>query len=353
MATRGQNNDKATAPQTGVDAGRAAFEHEKPPERTPGLKLFDAFLYPGITNVGVFGISVVATYLTSKGGMKNAQGELIYGKFGDWMQKRGDVLMNWMKSKGLSHDTAEMAKYVAFSFGDGTLLAPVVKKFEDNREDIAKSIDNALGTRPDTDDAYKAEPKQTWGSVLGGRAITALIVIPTAVMLDKKGLNNVMFSEPGKRLGEWMNKTPFIKRNAGHVDLAELGKISVFEAFYTSICTAGLYISSRFLAGWGEDKSQPKPSDEIKPAATIRHSKAPSANAPKPFMPAAPVALKSEPKTDEPKAELPKPKDSKPVVVESPIKDTPTVKVDAANLSHEPSRVHSHAETTQHAGMNG
>ena len=59
--------------------------------RTPGLKLFDFLLYPVFTNIGVFGISVAATYLTTRGGDRDAAGNLIYGKTGEFFQKRGDI----------------------------------------------------------------------------------------------------------------------------------------------------------------------------------------------------------------------------------------------------------------------
>lgn len=329
MPTRGEDHNQSTATPKGVDAGRAAFDREKPIERTAGLKLFDAFLYPGITNVGVFAISVVATYLTSRG-------DKVGGKVGKFFHDRGEWLIKKLTEKGLTHDQADMAKMVFFSFADGSLLAPVVKKFEDNREAIAKSIDNTLGTRPDNDDAYKAEPKQTWGSVLGGRFATAAIVVPTAVALEKAGLNNVLFSDPGKKIGEWIAKQPELAKKFGSLDIPELGKIGMFEAFYTSVCTAGLYVSSRFLASWGKDKSPTQTTDDYKPLAQ-HHATRPMAKAPQPFMPA--VARLSE---AEPKATDPKPKDSKPVVVESPA-EKPSVKIDTASLAHEPSRLHSDA----------
>ena len=40
-----------------------------------------------VTNVGVTVISVAATYLTSHGAERNASGKLIFGKFGEWMNR--------------------------------------------------------------------------------------------------------------------------------------------------------------------------------------------------------------------------------------------------------------------------
>jgi hypothetical protein len=225
-----------------------------PVQRTPGLKIFDLFLYPFLTNFVVFGMSVGATYLTNKGGMRNAKGELIYGKIGDWFHHRGKWMADKFKKMGMSSQQADMSKMVVFSWVDGTAIAPMVKLLEDRREDISKWVDDKLGTTPaDEVSAYRAEPKQSWLSVIGGRLLTASIVVPTAVLMDKlhwngKSLNDKFFNEPGQRLGEWMAKKPEIAKHFGKLDIGNLGKVGVFEAFYTSVCTAGLYVSSRFLA---------------------------------------------------------------------------------------------------------
>ena len=58
-------------------------------------------LYPIITNVSVFAISVAATYLTMRGGDRTAAGKLKFGKVGEWFQHRGEKLMNMLKSAGI------------------------------------------------------------------------------------------------------------------------------------------------------------------------------------------------------------------------------------------------------------
>lgn len=246
---------------------------EKP--RTPGLKAFDFFLYPVITNFGVLTLSMGATYLTARGGDKDASGKLIYGKIGPFFQKRGEWLTNKFKSLGMSHGQADMGKMVFFSFLDGSLLAPVVKVAEDHREDIGCYIDRQLGTAPEDLSVYQKEPKQTWKSVLGGRFATAAIVVPTAVALDKTGLNDVLFNEPGRRAGEALAKNPTIAKAFGKLDVKELSRIGFFEAFYTSVCTAGLYFSSRFIAKMGK-KEKEKPEAE-KPSCADQLAQAHSA----------------------------------------------------------------------------
>lgn len=235
------------------------------PKRTPGLWTFDALLYPLFTNLSVFLISVGATYLTARGGDKNAAGKLKYGKIGQFMQKRGDWLMEKLKTTGMSHAQADMSKMVVFSFLDGSLMAPVVKLFEDRREKFGKALDNLFGTTPPDDAPYKAEPKQSWGSVLGGRFVTAAIVVPTAVALDrikvfdqvlntKIPLNDKLFNNPGEKFGAKLEKVPAIAKIFRGHDVKELTRIAAFEAFYTTVCTAGLYLSSRTFARWLDAK---------------------------------------------------------------------------------------------------
>ncbi len=211
--------------------------------------MFDAFLYPFLTNFLVFGLSVYATYLTNKGGMRNAQGKPIHGKIGEWFHTRGEGVVNAFKKMGMTHEQADMSKMVFFSFADGTAVAPLVKLLEDRREKISKWIDDRLGTTPENEmAAYKAEPKQSWFSVIGGRLAVASIVVPTAAFLSKAGLNDVLFSNPGKKFGGWIASKPSLARHFGKLDIKELGRVGAFEAFYTSVCTAGLYVISRFLA---------------------------------------------------------------------------------------------------------
>lgn len=238
------------------------------PHRTLGLKLFDVFLYPVFNNFAVFGMSVVATYLTSHGKNIGKDGSLLR-KTGDFFQKRGDWLMGKFEKMGMSHGQADMSKMVFFSFADGTLFAPFIKIFEDRREKIAHKIDKALGTAPQNLAAYEAEPKQGWGSVIGGRLATAAIIVPTAVALDKTGLNDKLFRNPGLKVGEWIEKKPKLAKYFGKLNVPGLFKIGFFEMFYTSVCTAGLYFSSRAIARLGgKDNHLHAPAETAAPADT-------------------------------------------------------------------------------------
>lgn len=243
------------ASQPGAEA---AFKTGRVPRRTPGLRLFDNLLYHSF-NLIVFSGSVFATYLTSHGNLRNAEGKRVFGKIGEIFHKRGTVYENWLRKKStqlfgteMSAETAGNWKMVTFSFVDGTLFAPIVKFFEDRRESIAQWIDQRLGTEPEDKSVYAAEPKQTWGSVIAGRAATLFVVLPTAKLLDKKGLNETLFNTPGYKAGQkveqWLEHAPRTQHALRHINLPELGKVGAFEAFYTSVCTLGLYVSSRLIA---------------------------------------------------------------------------------------------------------
>ena len=276
--------DPATSPASTLVGGQAlsaanknpddAFQADKKKPRTTGLKLFDLLLYPFLTNFVVFGLSVGATYLTSKGG-PDENGKLPFGKIGDWFHKRGIWLEGKFEGWGMKPHQAEMAKIVAFSYIDGTAISPMVKLLEDRREKIARWIDKSLGSLPADESVYDAEPKQGWLSVIGGRLATASIVVPTAIVLDKiapggTNLNDRMFRGPGAKLGKWVGEQPGISKYFGNLDTKELFKTGLFEAFYTSVCTAGLYFSSRVFAGWGKDKKVQNASQEAPKNSAVK-----------------------------------------------------------------------------------
>lgn len=223
---------------------------ERKQRRTTGLKLFDLFLYPFLNNFIVFGTSVVATYLTSRG---NTQG----GKIGKFLYDRGAATEKfYAKSFGMKPESAEMAKIVTWSFADGLFLSPIVKIFEDRREKIGKWIDDKLGTTPKDLSVYEAEPKQTWGSVIKGRIAAGVVVLPTAILFDKTGINSKLFDKRGQQLGKWIESKPNLASKFGSkTDIPEVARISIFEAVYTTICTGALYFFSRAFARRHDEKT--------------------------------------------------------------------------------------------------
>jgi|GEM_PF-5970835 len=235
---------------------------------TAAQKWLTFWIYGGFNNTAVFLVSVVATYLTKAGGNINAEGKPAYGKVGQWFKNRGDWFKKdilgkiGIKDKADGTDgNAEMAKMIFFSFVDGSIMAVLVKLMEDMKAQWAKALDEKWGTKPENEAVYTQEPKQTWGSVLGGRLLTAGIVLPTAVALSKKhngtSFNDILFNHPGEKFGKWLVEHTKIQKIVPNMDIPYLAVTSVFEAFYTSVCTIGLLVSSRFLAGLGIKKEEP------------------------------------------------------------------------------------------------
>lgn len=322
---------KSQAPPPADDAAHLPEEvkiHTKKKHRTTGLWIFDAVLY-NISNFVVFALSVGATYLTNTGGVfkmkaddptafdlddKGHKQKVLgadglqkydgsYGGFGEWMFQRGAKLSkNLQKWFKLNEDQADMGKMVFFSFLDGSLVAPLVKLLEDRREKIAYWIDEKLGTLPEDKSVYEAEPKQSWDSVLMGRFATAAIIVPTAVFMDKfgrdtntksfrfskgkddetfKSMNDIAFNDPGYAHGKALEEKGKLKW-LGKTDKKDLFKTMYFEAFYTTVCTAGLYYASRLIARltgktWGaahEKEEKKKHEQELKTHRAVQHAPA-------------------------------------------------------------------------------
>ena len=223
----------------------------QPSQRTPGLWAFDTLLYPMLTNAGVFAISVYATYQST------------FGKKGNWLQQRGEVCRQFLHHKlRLPKGTAASAVMMAWSFLDGCVMAPAIKLLEDRRGPLSRKLDAAMGTSPKDDSVYAQEPKQSWGSVLAGRATASVAVLPTWMLLEQKlggsphSVNEHLFKLPAQKLVSTLqHKAPQLHaRLAGRFNAVGLAHTALFEAFYTCLCTGMLYGSSRAYAAWAGDK---------------------------------------------------------------------------------------------------
>ena len=250
-----------------------------PSERTLGMKIVDSVLYGAIVNTAVLVISVVATYLTTHGGKKNDKGELVYGAVGQWFNKRGedfiDLLTDNKSGKGWvkSTKTADEYKQIAFSFLDGSVMAFPTALMENHSMKVARWVDDRLGTTPEDKSVYENQPKKTLRDILIGRAATLAFVLPTAKMLSKKSnedgarsFNDVVLNEPGEAVGKFINKHTGIQEKLPNIDVAGVAKTTVFEGFYTAICTVGLYVFSGIsskLFGNKEEKVEHKPANNI------------------------------------------------------------------------------------------
>jgi hypothetical protein len=318
VASRGEVAQPA---QTSAPSPSSEKEHK----RTAGMWITDTIVYPLVTNPAVAILSVAATYLTEKGGDKTQVKQLVngveelvekptYGWIGEQMAKRGQWLDKQFIKLNMTPKQAQMGRFVTFSFLDGSLLEPITSSLEDKRNDISKSIDNTLGTQPKDSSAYDEEPKRSDGSLLAGRAATVAVVVPTAVYLgksrgkdangvEKPSFNDKLFNNPGLEIGGKVdeilakgiehNKPSTFGEKMTHsaakfaqgldkltgktLDKPVLFKTLIFEAFYTTVCTTGLYFSSKLFAHSNKDEKKDAQPHALKQAApTDNHAASPS-----------------------------------------------------------------------------
>ena len=258
------------------------------PERSLGQWAFDTLIYGGVINTTVFIASIIATYLTSHGRQFAGDSTSYFAGFSRWMNGRGERLDNWLVNKQWAKGPAgaEDLRMVAFSFADGTVFSMLAKPLESLRNPIARFVDRNFSSNPVDESTYQNEPKQSWGSVFGGRVLTFVGVISTYFGLRSlhvksgdtfKNLNTALFTDPGRKLGEWVSSFKAVQKHfpkltseASIINLPGLFRVGLFEAFYTTLCTAGLWGVSRSLARvFGKKEKAPaSPENETLPAAT-------------------------------------------------------------------------------------
>ena len=220
--------------------------------RTVGLWVVDTLIYPIVSNTAVFAASLALTYMTWHGEKVGKAGSSLR-KFSTAVQGRTKPVIGAFQKLGMGEEAAKGFSTVFFSFVDGTAFAPLVKLLEDRREQFAERIDNTLGTTPADKSVYEAEPKQSWRSVIEGRLATSLIVVPTSIVMQKVGGNEKFLGGLGRFLNRKVEESPgaksfFTKALGKNTVLPDFFHIAAFEAFYTSVCTGGLYLISRSVA---------------------------------------------------------------------------------------------------------
>jgi hypothetical protein len=254
-----------TAASTNASSSEEAAAKKKT-ERSLGQWAFDTIIYGGIINTTVFIASIAATYLTSYGRQFAGESKSLVASFARFMNGRGEYLDKKLLEKGWAKTpaAAEDMRMVAFSFLDGTVVSMLAKPLEALRNPIARFVDKKFSDKPVDEATYHNEPKQSWGSIFGGRLVTFAAVITTYFGLRSlhvksgdsfKNMNEALFADPGKKLGQKLAGISWVKDNFPNlsneksiINLPGLFRVGLFEAFYTTLCTLGLYSVSRGLA---------------------------------------------------------------------------------------------------------
>lgn len=231
-----------------------------PPQRTTGNKLFDLLVYPSIAFGAVFAFSVWMLHTTKFGSGAAHDGfKSLVKSTADWFGK-----LSVFKGQSQEQLTKKADNYISVlvSFFAGTLLIAPIKIFEDYRGKISHKIDEYLNSVPKDKSAYDQEPRQSWGSVFGGRAITFGLVLGLATVAGKN-INAGAQRVARKIASTWGKWHPSSRVELKKVE--EWSFVSAFEGFYTALCAALIYVFSRNLARKfnEEEKQVPSPPETL------------------------------------------------------------------------------------------
>ena len=249
-------------------------QHARLKRSTFGLEVFDKVLF-NVANIGVFALSVFATYKTN------------LANDGNWLQKRTDKFIKFLTEgkavksvlgKNIDEDTARNFNMILWSFGDGIIALPFIAALKKQRATIGECIDTIFGMVPENKEVYKNQPEEGAKSVFLGRVAAFCSVMPTFFLLNSKdrkdpasfSLNDVLFKKPATWITE--NNVAGIRTflenkqfNSKQVEgLVETG---VFETFYTTLCTWVLFVVSPITARF--DREQREKEEAQKPANNI------------------------------------------------------------------------------------
>jgi hypothetical protein len=253
MVDNKENNTSLsdTSVKTAKDDSSAQPENASCPplekrKRTVGNKIFDWGVYSSIAWVGVSVMSLLTAHEAIRGTHPSFNWlRTIHKKLSSSVSKllSSTVMKNspkadieaWSEGTGL---------YYMLGLGGTTLMAPI-KWLEDNREKLAAKIDKTIGTTPPDPACIKEEPKQSWGSVLSGRALSVIGVgFGTFVLMGPKRAENISKWFGEKFTNSWMKMRP----NANKAVVREWADMGAFDVLFTAITAAVTYAFSRFVA---------------------------------------------------------------------------------------------------------
>lgn len=214
-------------------------------KRTVGNKIFDWGVYSAVAFIGVTAVGLVITH------------EAKYGKLKafDWLRKgeeKGSKVLSekvfgkLMKGKPQEHidQWSRDSTMFAFLATGGTLLMPIIKYMEDNRQKLASKIDNMLGTTPPDPDLVAKEPKQSWLSVMSGRAASVAVSYSAFATMGPKNADKA-----SRFLGGKVEKA--IMKAVPTADATKVGRFShlvAFDAIFTAFTAAVTYAAARIVA---------------------------------------------------------------------------------------------------------
>ena len=227
-----------------------------------GDRLFDTLVYTGLNNISTFVLTLGITYGLLHGFKKVGVGkEAVNEHFKKASADLGAFLEKMKSGRGEHAPTIMLT--TALGIG-GTLMIVPIKFLEDRRTGIVGYFNKKLGDKTDPSELKEA-PKQSWGSLLLGRA-TAWLVVFASLTGAEKLLGSGAFKKFNEGFAEHVVAKPLgksVKTFGEHTAQFRLGKIAAIDVFATLAATILLETSSKLFARRREEKERLKaPSPE-------------------------------------------------------------------------------------------
>ena len=227
-----------------------------------GDRLFDTLVYTGLNNISTFVLTLGITYGLLHGFKKVGVGkEAVNEHFKKASADLGAFLEKMKSGRGEHAPTIMLT--TALGIG-GTLMIVPIKFLEDRRTGIVGYFNKKLGDKTDPSELKEA-PKQSWGSLLLGRA-TAWLVVFASLTGAAKLLGSDKFAKFEEGFAEHVVAKPLgksVKTFGEHTAQFRLGKIAAIDVFATLAATILLETSSKLFARRREEKERLKaPSPE-------------------------------------------------------------------------------------------
>ncbi len=183
------------------------------------------WFYDGVQQIGGKGAIIAATavfgFLAKYGSRWYGPVPNVFKIFNDWFGKKvvsnplytipeGQKYEVWRRLVGAAASTMVL-------FHGGNVFAPIMKKLENNRENIANWYNKRWGKPGDVEIAHerlKDEPQQNWGDVIKGRLVAWGIIFGAMASIDfvlgkgrlfgKGGTDKYRFDQYEEGFGRWL-----------------------------------------------------------------------------------------------------------------------------------------------------
>lgn len=224
---------------THIENPKTPAELEERRPKSKGGQIFDAAVYGAMNYAGTFFLTL---FLAN---------ELKHGKTFEKFYKAADEKLIKM---GVHEKVREPFLGAFITFWGGNVMVPIVRLAESFRTPIVIKLNEMTGDKTDPK-KIKDAPKQTWGSLLHGRAVAFASVF--ALMVGTDQIFGDQYKAYSKNVGNFFSKNfshLFTKVKDPKAAAYNFGEIAALDMFATAASTALLYLSSHRAANKREKK---------------------------------------------------------------------------------------------------